>query len=409
MRPVSEYSRRTPLVVLCAFALLAVAMTTGGAALVDGGDLPEIVASQNTTSYLQPGSDADDRRWLGRQGVEPSVAITASAQALHGRQERTAFDRRYFDAEDADERARLIRQRTRDLEQRVAAVTAAHREARRAHTDGTATASATLRRLARVDAAATKANRLRNLLENRSALATPRQPYQRTLDNLAVDLSSVRGPVTRQIRQTLSGSIDGRPIYLETVGETGLVAATTDGQRYYREAFDATAREEGGPNRFASGSEIGIGVAYSRAAELYPWIFRNNVAPPPARGFGNTSVYLITVDHSQGSMATYLDGTTETVFREIQQKRLAAVPTESLGVATDDGLRLTVNGSHRSGPVEIRLRRAADRAPVDGEIRVNGRVVGTTGADGRLWTVQPSAGFTVNATRGDDAVAVTAT
>lgn len=386
-------------------AALAAAAGGGLAALSGGG--ADVVTAENTTSYLRPAGADGSRAWVGEPGVDASVAVTASAQRLHGRFERQAFDGRYFAAGDPAERARLFREGVDALERRVGAIAAARDDAVAAHSAGELTTGSFVRTLARVQAASARAERLRSLLQNRSILAgSPQQSFRADLQAMQVDVASLRGPATERLVESLVGRFEGTGLYVETVGGEGLVVATLDDGTYYRDALDASQRDVGGRNQFTNGTELGIGVAYGRAAELYPWIFRANVAPGPATPYGNTSVYSITVDHSQGRLSTYLDGATENVFRETQRKRLRVVPLDHLGAGTGGGLRLSVNGTHPTGPLHVRLVGAADGDPVDGVVRVEGSRVGATGDDGELWTIQPAGPFAINATARGQSVSV---
>jgi hypothetical protein len=65
-------------------------------------------------------------------------------------------------------------------------------------------------------------------------------------------------------------------------------------------------------------------------------------------------------------------------------------------VRTGESLRLRINGSYDTGPMAVRVARNATGIPLDAEVTVDGQVVGRTGDDGRLWTVQPIGETTVS-------------
>lgn len=407
LRSVPDARQVLPGAVAVVLLLATLALAAGaGLAAIDAGQ-PDVVTAGNTTSYLHPAGE-QTRSSVTAMTVDASVAITASVQRLHGDVERLAFDERYVAAVSQSDRAQLFGDRVDMLEARIDAITAARQAAIAAHSAGELDSSAFVHTLARVEVAAARAARLRNLLQNRSILAgSPQQSFRADLQTMQVELASLRGPASNRLLAGLRGTAQPNALYVYTADGNGLVIAAVSSDQYYRDALDATQRQVGGVNEFTNGTELGIGVAYQRAADLYPWIFRENVAPGPATPYANTSVYSITVDHSQGRLSTYLDGSTEGVFRELQQKRLTVVPLDERSTATANGLRVFVNGTHPTGPLHVRLVQAGTGNAVDGDIRIDGRLVGRTGADGRLWTIQPDGTYTLNATAAGNSVSLT--
>jgi hypothetical protein len=131
---------------------------------------------------------------------------------------------------------------------------------------------------------------------------------------------------------------------------------------------------------------------------LYPWAFANDPSARGARGFGNTSVYRISVDHTHGSLVSYLDGATQNVFREVQRKQLVSIPLDTRVANNTTSLRLQVNTTHESGPMHVEVTRPKTGLPVVSEVTVDGERVGTTDTDGDLWTVRPRGPTRINAT-----------
>lgn len=403
---------RSPWILSAAVAIVLLVSIVGlgataGLAAVDGGSASAVVAVDGTTAYLQPGGPGPARETVRSVPLDASIAVTSSAQRLHGQFERQAFEARYSAADTETERAVLFRSRVTQLDRRIEAIGTARIDAIGSHSREQLSSGEFVRILARADAAAERAAEFRQLLQGRSILAGPgSESLQTTLRNLQVDLASVRSPAMVHVRERLTNGPDGGGMYVKSVGDDGLVVATIGNGEYRREALDGTQRDPGGLNQFTNRSAVGIGVAYERANQLYPWIFRANVAPGPATRYGNTSVYSIAVDHSHGQLTTYLDGATENVFREVQRKRLAVIPVHRVGAETRSDLQIVVNGTHATGPLQVGVRRPGGE-PVDARILIDGSPVGSSGSDGRLWTIQPEGEFTVNATRGGQSVAVT--
>jgi hypothetical protein len=188
-------------------------------------------------------------------------------------------------------------------------------------------------------------------------------------------------------------------VYFEA-SATGIVISRAAGNSYTREAFLGSQYRVGGVDQFAQSEQAPISAAYDQARRLYPWTIENDITNPSATGFGNTSVYRITIDHTQGTLISYLDGTTTQVFRELQDKRLSALPTESAANTTTN-LTLVVNRTHDSGPMEVLVREFNSTRTVDAQVSVGNQVVGRTGADGRFWTVEPRGAVTVTAVAPD--------
>jgi hypothetical protein len=131
-------------------------------------------------------------------------------------------------------------------------------------------------------------------------------------------------------------------------------------------------------------------------------VFENAIGSPSLSGFGDSSVYLVEASHPQGDLRAYLDGATRDVFHETQANAPEAVPVALTRTASTDRLRLQVNATHATGPMWVTVTRPGgpNATAVDATVRVNGQRVGTTGADGRLLTLQPAGSFRVNATAG---------
>lgn len=389
---------------LLGVALLAGAVAAGAPGALDGEPRGSIVAADNTTGYLQPAADGGARRGYVHQDVDVGVAVAGDVAALEARHQRLAFERAVADAGSRSERLAAIREHVTALEEGTAAIQAAGREARRGYLEGSLSTEAFVARLARLDARAAALETLRHTVERRTASLNP-QPQAALTDvqNLEAALQTIGGPATRRSRERFGGNRSAGATYVSVTGADGLVVATVADGSLYREALDLTERNPDGPDRFGGSDEPEISVALRRASVLYPWAFEHGSAAQPIRGYGDTAVYRITVQHTQGQLSVYLDGATENVFREIQRKRLSAVPMPTRERAVADGLELRVNATHGSGPLEVSVGRTDSSIPVDAAIAVDGVRVGRTGDDGRLWTVQSAGTTTVSARTADNA------
>jgi len=397
---------------LTAVAGLALGSLPGGPeshAAVDGDRQLRIVEDRNASNYLQPDRGTDARDAVAYQDVDLGVAVAAGSERLHSHHDRLAFDERFAAAPNRSARLATFRDGVADLARRTADVREARTAARASFRDGTLTAPAYFRELALLDAATDGLETERSRLEEVVGQVGPGAgPSLTRLQNLEADLETMNGPVAAELQGRYRGNDSGATV-ISVTGDGGFVAATSDDEQFYRVAQETADWSRDGEDRFVTNGSGGLSQALERAADLYPWTFSHQFGSPPPRGvFGTTSLYKIAVVHQSGRLTVYLDGSTEEVYREVQQNRRAAVPQNWSRSATADGLAMTVNGTYASGPLDVSVRDAVSGAGVDSRVRIDGTYVGTTDGSGHLGTVQPYGTFTVNATTAaNESVAVT--
>jgi len=393
-----------PVAVLLLAALLALPAgalgTAGGVADTAAGGPHRIVAATNTTDYLMPPEDEQTRESVRRAAVDVAGAVAGSAERLHGRHRQLTFDEAFADVE-GDRRLTLIEARAADIEAHIARLQTAKRDVVRALRDGEVTGDTFLRRLATIQAAARAEAGLIDGIESNVATAADIPPLrvQTRLDSLRVGLLPIEGPVTDAVADAVAARNGALRVYV-LAGAESEVFATVENGTYVRESFVGSQYRPGATPQFD------IAQALARAQALYTWTNLTAPSSPRARGYGDTAVYRILWTHSQGELRTFIDGATTEVFREIQRKRAPQVPTTATAGAREDGLAVSVNTTGPTGPMHVAVSNTDTGLPADATVRVGGDVVGTTGGDGSLWTVQPTGGFTVNATAGGRTVTV---
>lgn len=407
-------SRKSALAALTLLAVVAAAVGTAGAVVTtagpaaDGptestavdGELPVVTAVPNTSNYLSPA--ATDRTAFARTDVDVAAAAGMSAQRLAAQHERGAFDIRY-DAETSESaRVSLVSEAADSVETRLDRLDSRHQALLAAYSNGSLSRETTLRRLAVLSVRAeTLRNRLQHVSERVDDDSDTSLPVglETRLGDLQTALVTLPNPVADLIEAGLAGQRD--PVVVYAGGSAnGLVLATVDGGELVRVATDREAYAPGRADQFEQGAERDIISALQRGNELYPWAYGNNIGGPQIRGFGNTGVYLIEVDYGSGTLQTYLSGGTTNAFHEIQRQNPEAIPLTGATSRAAESLNLTVETTTASGPMRVRLIQPSTGAPLDGTVRVDGQVVGVTGEDGTLWTVQPAGQFRVNATTG---------
>ncbi|ELZ94515.1 DUF7094 domain-containing protein, partial [Haloferax sulfurifontis] len=114
-----------------------------------------------------------------------------------------------------------------------------------------------------------------------------------------------------------------------------------------------------------------------------------------------------------GQLTAYVDSGTGRVFKESQTRPLESITTRDTASGVRDGLALTVDRTYPGGPLRIQLNESETGDPVDANVTIGleasqeSTLLGHTGSDGTIWTVSPSASYTVTVIRGNSAVVLT--
>lgn len=413
----SQYMSRTPALSALALLLAVMAMTAGAASAlaadsphsdsesptVDGSPADVTVIS-NATNYLAVGTP--DRQTYAHSDVDVTAAAGMSAERLKRSHADRVFDRE-FQSADGD-RLSLVRDRVGSAEDRLDRLDARYDTLLDAYSNGSLSRETFLRRVAQLSAETTSVEGHLQHVATRVD-ESPGTSLSVTLSTRISDLQTEQitlpDPVRQRVQAGLAGR-DGSPIVY--VGATGdsLVLATVDGEEFTRTATVRDAYAPDQPDEFEEAEGRSVVLALRRGGDLYPWAYDNAIGTPQVRGFGNTAVYLVRVEHPQGSLETYLSGGTRDAFHETQILRAGEVPVTATTSAPTDSLNVTVETTSPTGPMRVSLVQPSTGAPLDGAVRVNGEEVGRTGDDGELYTVQPAGQFRVNATTGANSAAV---
>jgi len=358
--------------------------------------LTVVHAQPNTSNYLGIRDDAVERSDQSRAGLNVGSAIQQDVTELQSEYASLTFEQRYENTTGQQARVDVLYTEVDRLETRVQELELRRNRAIDAYNSGDTGTETFLRELAAIDASARGVESQFERIRRAAGLELP-SDLQTKMTNLEADLLTLRGPVRQQVAQGMTGARDPVPVYTLT-SQTGIVLASIQGSLYYREAYLGQNRDQVGSDRFVTDSDpSGVSTANSRATELYPWVYDNIRSGPNVETIGNTSVYYVRLGHPQGSLDTYLDGRTESVFREFQVTSLDTAPVRT-STNVSDGLSLRVNRTHRTGPMELSVTNNATDTPVDAAVVVNGEVVGSTGDDGRLWTLAPRRAVRISVT-----------
>lgn len=344
-----------------------------------------VIQLPNTTSYLEIPDERLQTRTYGQADVDVPGALAVGSEQLRVQLTVESFQQEFNASTATENRTEAVNDAVLKLEALAERAREDQRQALQSYNDGEIGTQEFVRALARADATA------RELLDAtetvRSVGNTPLDysiggGFETRLTNMQPTLSILRGQLRQVFTRAITGGQRlGDPIYVET-GEDDIVLATIVGNTYLRESFSGPSFDP--VTRPTDRSQV-----RNRILGLYPWGFRveNYVSSPAINTVGNTTVYVASVTHKQGRLDVRFDANTDQVFGEIQAKRLRDVPIYDRSSQTNGSVRLTVNESHETGPMEISVTDVETDDPLNGTVYVDDIPLGTTGDDGTLWVV----------------------
>lgn len=382
------------LVCLASFSGLSVGATE--TAQQDSG--MSVVSAGETSEYLAASAESIQRTGGGTATLDVAGAVGANAGEVRVDYADASLQRAYLAAESDTERETVVRNGTEAVTDRVDDLERKERLAVDRFETGEISERELLRTLAVVhreaEATETSIEWLSNVADNQGMDAESDQ-----LSSQEVRLIRLQSPLRASINDSLDGG-ETTDYYVES-SENGLVIAAmedTNQPTYLREADDPTARTVNIDDRYNGALQ-----ALDRIEALYPWTVGNNtglsadaIGPPRVR------VYQFQITHPHGELTTYLDGGSEEITHEFHRTDPEELPTTTVDTTGDD-FRLQLDTTRAGGPLSIAAFDTATGDPVDADIEVNDRPVGSTGEEG-LWTVAPRGAATINATYAGETV-----
>ena len=358
----------------------------------------EIIDVTNSSNYLSPSPENVTQESYESVGIDVAGAVETDALRLQGENERRALE---HGLSESDGEGSLERNTAQRLEVASATLEQERYQLFQDYSNGTVDTSTLFRELVRLDVTAEQYRQLADTAREEGDVSGA----------LGVRYTNAEGTPallpSRMKSYLESGLVSGdqSPVYVQGANES-LVIATVSSDTYLREALLFDQYDPGAPEQFGTGERSEPADAFHRAELLYPWTIANTFEPD-IRGFGNSSVYRLTAEHSHGSLLSYLDGATTNPFYEIHEKNSLLVPTESYQ-EIGNGMRLDVDVTAPTGPMEIDVRQTLDGEAEEIHIYVDDNYLGTLDGSGELWTVQPRGVFEVTAETDDgDSVSVT--
>lgn len=383
-------------------SLAVVGIAVGGVIAVDNtadSTQSTVHHQENTTNYLSPAPGETETTEYHRVSIDVSSVIDSSAREIHAEHERYAFEVALSTADEAETRALVAEQKLDEIDRRYQRLDQHQEDVFSEYERGTIESAAVVREL----------TALKSVIELQSDLRQRAEQETDPDSSLLSKLHSqehallVEQPVSDQLEQSLHGTTDPTTVYLQS-GDSGLVLATIDDSTFKREATIRSERNLDGQDQFVETGEDefqwGMGNAFPRSNELYPWAFdRDNLIQHDigrADSSIHSQVYKITAHHLHGELSVYLDGGTTNVFHEAQTKPLSLLPvTETVSNSTDE-YTLELELTDRAGPMLAAVVDDDGTPITDASVTVDGQHVGTTDESGQLWIVRPHGPFEVS-------------
>lgn len=391
---------------------------SSGAGPVAGGAAPatgvvDADRSRNTTNESEMNETrvvavpeaAVQRTTVRTYTVDVGPAVSFGANETTARIETAAVEERVASAATNGERRRQVLTALSAVEERTEQLDRRQQATIEAFNDGDISAREFVIRLAAIDA---EAGALQHRLIVLDRLADDTDDFSLDSTRLAevqFELRSLEGPVRERAADALRGDADSVRLFVET-GPEGIVLSTVEEGTYLREAYRGALRDRSGT--------IAPDRALNVTSQSYPEIWRTRLADG-VQATGSGTTYVVSVPHARGELTAFVDGGTGRVFKEYQRRPLDSYNNRTAAVTVKDGLQLVVNRTYPGGPLRVALWDADTGEPVDATITIGqgteeSTVLGTTGADGVIWTVSPRGQYSITAIKGQtSAVIVTTT
>lgn len=397
--------RTSPVVVVACLVLVVsvVVVPTMAGSLRSSPESPAVVSTQPT-----PTNNTTARLTLPEYRVTQSAFETVRigmGSTLQGGSDSVRFEHHRITVEQRFESVGSVREKRHvvdvaltDLKDRSKALAARERAAIGNYSDGSITGETLVRELARIDASAREIETSLDVLRGLAA-SEGITVFDGRIKGVRYRAESLQGPVRHRVARAMAGDVPEIRVFV-TTSDTGVVLSALAGDSYVREATDHRFRRLDDQNTLVS--------AIDRAGELYPWAWdEDNNYYRDVEGALTANIYRISVTHPQGELVAYMDTGSEEVFHEVQTLTVEDMPTTSTVNRSENGLRVTLHRTYEGGPLDVFVEDATTGAAINGEITVGGHVLGRTGTDGHLRTIEPRDRYTVNVSNGETTLSFT--
>jgi len=243
--------------------------------------------------------------------------------------------------------------------------------------------------LARIHLTATELRNRTDVLESYAATLDEGVISDNRIQRIEYDLRMLNGPMRAHAVSVLRAERPADRILIET-SETAVTMSALDDGQYIREVNRKALRVDGT-------SQLTPERAEELTAQRYPTLWNRSTSWSVD---GLDSVFVMSVAFDRGQLRTFTDGSTERTLIEHQRLPLDIVTTGSETTKVQDGLDVTVEQTYAGGPLRLTVTDDSTGEPIEATVTVGqdgqeSRTVGTTDADGSLWTLSPRDPFTI--------------
>lgn len=347
------------------------------------------LASLDEIAILTIGEDS--RADFVRPSLDIATATAIQREAAAARLDRYALQTEFEGLSSTEARQALLFEAATDVEIRITSLRDQERALRTDYANREMDSEAFVRRLARIHARVALLRSTLQTIGTRSE-EIPQFSIRSRLRLLDAALFGFEGPVRERTLTTLRGGEPAPRLFVQA-SDRGVVLAAIEENRYIREAYRADHRD---PD---SVSGISLSEAAERTGELYPRAYNASVSIRTGISGLSAGLFRIDMELREGSIRSFLDGTTGEVFFEVQERQLDLLGPRTTAVGAANGTRLSVIRSYPGGPLEITVADNETGEPIRAEVIVADSTV-ETGSDGTVWTLAPaSVTFDVRAVR----------
>lgn len=223
------------------------------------------------------------------------------------------------------------------------------------------------------------------------------EEQRRTLEG---DVLAMQGTVRSTVVASMEGRSKANGLYT-MAHQNGTVLVSLTDEKFLREAYRDDRRTRGA-------TPVDQISSYNRKAEeLYPWISEVEALNTIRGGPKGDMVSVDLVANDDNVVSLYMDSVDKEVVREDKRLDITAIPTATPIVRSDGQMKVIINRTYTTGPLQVSLVDAETNEPLDGTVRLDNQSVGKTGADGTIWTVEPPGETTLEATLGSRSLEIT--
>ncbi|MCD2201603.1 hypothetical protein LPA44_17210 [Halobacterium sp. KA-4] len=326
--------------------------------------------------------------------TDPEITITDALsigqRSLEANLTQATIQTRLDTTETERQRTTVLQNATAALSQSVTQLRAESQQARQQYRQQELSTKAYSTRLAQIHSRAEDLTTAASFIEDQADDGTDVKSHA---VELRAQLALFTGPVRERLVTAVTEGGGPERVYIGA-GEAGTTTAVIEAGTYIREAM-TPAQYNADPGPIPDAEPL-----LENIRQQYPWVMNQSAgvsfSPIPIQSSVPQYAYWLTLTYSGGTVNSYIDTSTQGVYQEVQRMQLNTLTGSPDATLTKAGRTLAISKSYAGGPLKVNMT-TTDGEPIDAQIRLNNRSVGTTGADGVRWLLSPAGNYTVTA------------